>query len=344
MGMGETMERITLTQYLLEQQRDRNVITADLRLLIEVVARAVRAISVNVGKANISSTIGAGYGSDDEVPPHTEPIHQVANEILLMSNEWGGHLAAMASDTMSEPYVIPNRYPKGEYLLVFNPLDATNNLEYNVSVGTIFSVLHCPEGQTPDTKAFLQPGARQHAAGYALYGPQTLLVLTVGAGVVGFTLDREFGTWFLTQRDMQIPAETKEFAINHSNARLWDAPIKRYIDELLAGKDGPRGKDFNMRWVASMVADMHRLITRGGVFIYPKDKRDPTKPGRLRLLYEASPMAMIVEQAGGMASTGTGRILDVQPDALDQRIPVVMGSRSEVERLVRYYEEMAPAN
>ncbi|MCX9156628.1 class 1 fructose-bisphosphatase [Niveibacterium sp. 24ML] len=333
------MERVTLTQYLLEQQREHQVITGDLRLLIEVVARALRAISVNVGKANIPQTVGSGYGHEADPPAPADPIHQVANEILLMSNEWGGHLAAMASDTMTEPYLIPNRYPKGEYLLVFNPLDATNNLEYNVSVGTIFSVLHCPEGQAPDTEAFLQPGAKQHAAGYALYGPQTLLVLTVGSGVVCFTLDREFGTWFLTQRNMQIPADTKEFAINHSNKRLWDAPITRYIDELLAGKDGPRGKDFNMRWVASMVADMHRLITRGGIFIYPKDKRDPSKPGRLRLLYEANPMAMIVEQAGGVASTGTGRILDVKPGALDQRTPVVMGSRNEVERLVSYYRE-----
>ncbi|GAA5180511.1 class 1 fructose-bisphosphatase [Niveibacterium umoris] len=332
------MRRVTLTQYLIEQQREHQRIPVNLRLQIEVVARAVKAISVNVGKGAIAGVLGEA-GTDNVQGEAQKQLDVVANEILLLSNEWGGHLAAMASEEMPLPYAIPNRYPKGEYLLLFDPLDGSSNIDVNISVGTIFSVLRCPEGAEADERAFLQPGTQQVAAGYALYGPQTLLVLTVGDGVVGFTLDREFGTWVLTNPDMRIPEDTREYAINASNARFWDPAIRRYIGELVAGKEGPRGKDFNMRWVASMVADVHRLLTRGGIFMYPRDKRDPSKPGRLRLMYEANPMSMIVEQAGGAASTGYQRILDVQPEQLHQRIPVVLGSRNEVERVAQYYAE-----
>jgi len=332
------MRRVTLTQYLIEQQREHQQIPVNLRLQIEVVARAVKAISVNVGKGAIAGVLGEA-GTDNIQGEAQKQLDVVANEILLLSNEWGGHLAAMASEEMPLPYPIPNRYPKGEYLLLFDPLDGSSNIDVNISVGTIFSVLRCPEGAEADENAFLQPGTQQVAAGYALYGPQTLLVLTVGAGVVGFTLDREFGAWVLTNPDMRIPEDTREYAINASNARFWDPAIQRYIDELVAGKEGPRGKDFNMRWVASMVADVHRLLTRGGIFMYPRDKRDPSKPGRLRLMYEANPMSMIVEQAGGAASTGYQRILEVQPEHLHQRVPVVLGSRNEVARVVRYYAE-----
>lgn len=332
------MRRVTLTQYLIEQQREHQQIPVNLRLQIEVVARAVKAISVNVGKGAIAGVLGE-VGTDNVQGEAQKQLDVVANEILLLSNEWGGHLAAMASEEMPTPYAIPNRYPKGEYLLLFDPLDGSSNIDVNISVGTIFSVLRCPDGSEADESAFLQPGTQQVAAGYALYGPQTLLVLTVGAGVAAFTLDREFGTWVLTNPDMRIPDDTREYAINASNARFWDPAIQRYVDELTAGKEGPRGKDFNMRWVASMVADVHRLLTRGGIFMYPRDKRDPSKPGRLRLLYEANPMAMIVEQAGGAASTGYRRILEVQPEQLHQRVPVVLGSRNEVERVASYYAE-----
>jgi len=266
----------------------------------------------------------------------------LSNEILLEANEWGGHLAALASEEMDDPHPIPHRYPKGEYLLVFDPLDGSSNIDVNISVGTIFSVLRCPNGvKEPDEKAFLQPGTSQVAAGYAIYGSSTMFVLTLGNGVHAFTLDRELGSFVLTGSDLTIPAETREFAINMSNMRHWQAPMRRYIEELLAGKTGPRGADFNMRWVASMVADVHRILTRGGIFIYPRDLKDAGKPGKLRLMYEANPMALIVEQAGGAATTGLTRILDVQPESLHQRVPVFLGSKNEVERVTRYHGEAA---
>ncbi len=332
------MDRITLTQYLLEQQRREDGISADLRLVVELVSRSLRTISIHVGKIALAD--GAQRTGDPATgSPTSAEIVNAANEIILSDNEWSGHLSAMASAELAGPHPIPHRYPRGKHLLVFNPLDTEANIDVNISVGSIFSVLRVPDGvPNSSEQAFLQPGVEQLAAGYALYGPQTLLVLTVGNGVVGFTLDREFGSWIMTQPDMRIPSRTREFAINSSNARVWDAPIKRYIDELLAGRDGPRGEDFNMRWVASMVADVHRLLTRGGIFVYPRDKRDPSKPGRLRVLFEANPMAMIVEQAGGLASTGAERILDLVPESMGQRIPVILGSSEEVERLVNYHE------
>ena len=246
----------------------------------------------------------------------------------------------MASEEMDHPYTIPHRYPKGEFLLLFDPLDGSSNIDVNVSIGTIFSVLRLPEGVgEPQEAHFLQPGTKQVAAGYAVYGPSTLLVLTVGDGVACFTLDKEIGSWWLTTERMQVPEQTREFAINASNARHWQAPVKRYVDELLAGRDGPRGVDFNMRWVASMVADVHRVLCRGGIFMYPRDNRDPDKPGKLRLLYEANPMSFLVEQAGGAATNGTQRIMDVVPSTLHERVAVILGSKSEVERVTAYHRE-----
>jgi fructose-1,6-bisphosphatase I len=246
----------------------------------------------------------------------------------------------MASEEMEGPYQIPGHYPKGKYLLVFDPLDGSSNIDVNVSIGTIFSVLQCPDGVTePGDEHFLQPGSAQVCAGYTLYGPSTMLVLTIGRGTHGCTLDREQGSFVLTRRDMQVPAETQEFAINVSNQRHWHPPMQRYIQDLLDGKLGPRGKDFNMRWVASMVAEVHRIMTRGGIFIYPADRKDPAKPGRLRLMYEANPMAFLIEQAGGMATTGRSRMLDLVPEQLHQRVPVFLGSRNEVEIATRYHLE-----
>ena len=249
----------------------------------------------------------------------------------------------MASEEMDTIYQVPNRYPRGEYLLLFDPLDGSSNIDVNVSIGTIFSVLVKPEGPQVAEQDFLQAGRQQVAAGYCVYGPQTTLVLTVGHGVAMFTLDREQGSFVLTQEDVQIPADTKEFAINMSNMRHWDAPTRRYIDECLQGSEGPRGKDFNMRWIASMVADVHRILTRGGVFMYPWDKREPGKPGKLRLMYEANPMAWLVEQAGGAATNGHQRILDIAPEQLHQRVSVVLGSKNEVERVTAYYAQDAKA-
>ena len=331
------MRRVTLTQYLIEQQRHYGKVSPELRLLIEVIARACKAISHAVSKGPLAG-IGDAVGLDNVQGEAQKKLDVIANEVLVEANEWGGQLAAMVSEEMAEPYQIPNRYPKGEFLLLYDPLDGSSNLDVNIAVGTIFSVLRCPGGCTDfDAKAFLQRGSQQVAAGFAVYGAATILVLTVGNGVVGFTLDRELGSFVLTDERIVIPDDTQEFAINASNARNWEAPVKRYIDECLVGQSGPRGKDFNMRWVASMVADVYRILCRGGIFMYPKDSKH--KEGRLRIMYEANPMSFIVEQAGGAATDGRQRILDIQPTALHQRIGVVLGSKNEVERVTRYHVE-----
>ncbi|BDD93385.1 class 1 fructose-bisphosphatase [Pandoraea cepalis] len=333
------MRRKTLTQYLIEQQREFDNIPAELRLLIEVVARACKSISHAVSKGALGGVLGSA-GSENVQGEVQKKLDVISNEIMLEANEWGGHLAAMASEEMEDVFHIPNRYPQGEYLLMFDPLDGSSNIDVNVSIGTIFSVLRCPDGVTdPTEKDFLQPGTQQVAAGYAVYGPQTVLVLTTGHGVNCFTLDREMGSWVLTQEGMRIPEDTKEFAINMSNERHWHAPVQRYINELLQGKEGVRGKDFNMRWIASMVADVHRILTRGGVFMYPADKRDPDKPGKLRIMYEANPMSFLVEQAGGAATNGVQRILEIQPQKLHERVAVFLGSKHEVERVTGYHLE-----
>ncbi|ANN67731.1 class 1 fructose-bisphosphatase [Bordetella bronchialis] len=335
------MKRKTLTQYLVEQQRQAQAVGPEVRLLIEVVARACKAISHAVSKGALGGVLGS-LDSENVQGEVQKKLDVMSNEVLLEANEWGGHLAAMASEEMETIHLIPNRYPKGEYLLLFDPLDGSSNIDVNVSIGTIFSVLHAPHdtpGQPVTEKDFLQAGNKQVAAGYAVYGPQSMLVLTVGNGVVGFTLDREMGSWVLTHENMRIPEDTKEFAINMSNMRHWAPPVKRYIDDCLAGKTGPRGKDFNMRWVASMVADVHRILTRGGIFMYPWDAREPSKPGKLRLMYEANPMSFIVEQAGGASINGQQRILDIEPKQLHERVSVILGSRNEVETVARYHRE-----
>ena len=332
--------RISLTRYLVEKQRLDDHIPGQLRLLLEVVARACKTISHAVNKGALGGVLGSA-GSENVQGEVQKKLDIIANEVLIEANEWGGHLAAMASEEMNNIYLIPNRYPRGEYLLLMDPLDGSSNIDVNVSIGTIFSVLRMPEGDRGvEENDFLQPGKCQVAAGYCVYGPQTTLVLTVGDGVAMFTLDREMGSFVLTQDAVQIPADTREFAINMSNMRHWDAPVKRYIDECLAGKDGPRAKDFNMRWVASMVADVHRILTRGGIFLYPWDQREPKKPGKLRLMYEANPMGWIVEQAGGAATNGRQRILDIQPGQLHERVSVILGSKNEVERVTSYHSTL----
>jgi fructose-1,6-bisphosphatase I len=333
------MRRTTLTQFLVEQQRSARAIKPELRLLIEVVARACKAIAVNVGKGALAGMHGSA-GTENVQGEVQKKLDVISNEILMEANEWGGHLAGMASEEMETIHEIPNRYPRGEYLLLFDPLDGSSNIDVNVSIGTIFSVLktHDELGHVNE-ESFLLPGTSQVAAGYAVYGPTTLFVLTVGTGVHCFTLDREMGSWVLTQSNMKIPADTQEFAINMSNMRHWEPPVRKYIDELLQGEEGPRGKNFNMRWVASMVADVHRILTRGGIFMYPRDARTPDIPGKLRLMYEANPMSMIVEQAGGAATNGHQRILDVKPNKLHERVSVILGSKNEVERVTSYHAE-----
>jgi fructose-1,6-bisphosphatase I len=333
--------RVSLTQYLVEQQREHGRIPGQLRLLIEVVARACKRIAISVNKGALGDVLGSA-NTENVQGEVQKKLDIIANEVLIEANEWGGALAAMASEEMDSIHVVPNRYPQGEYLLLFDPLDGSSNIDVNVSIGTIFSVLRkVGHHHGVSEEDFLQSGKAQAAAGYCIYGPQTTLVLTVGDGVAMFTLDREQGSWVLTGENLQIPADTREFAINMSNKRHWAEPVTRYIDECLEGKDGPRGKDFNMRWVASMVADVHRILTRGGVFMYPWDKREPDKPGKLRLMYEANPMAFIVEQAGGAATNGLQRIMELQPSKLHERVSVVLGSKNEVERVTAYHREAA---
>ena len=330
------MKRVTLTQYLVEQQRKKGAVSAELRLLIEVVARACKQIGNAVSKGALGEILG-GAGTDNIQGEAQKKLDVIAHAVLVEANEWGGHLAAIASEEMEHPHQIPSRYPRGEFLLLMDPLDGSSNIDVNVSIGTIFSVLRCPEGQEPNEKAFLQRGSKQVAAGFAVYGPQTQLVLTVGNGVAAFTLDKELGSFVLTNPAIILSPDTAEFAINMSNQRNWEPPIRRYIDECLAGKTGSRGKDFNMRWVASMVADVFRILSRGGIFMYPQDAKH-TK-GRLRLMYEANPMAFIVEQAGGAATNGRQRILDIDPTELHERVGVVLGSKNEVELVTRYHTE-----
>ena len=336
-------QKISLTRYLVEQQRVDGHIPPELRLLLEVVARACKSISqaVNKGALGGESSILGTAGSENVQGEIQKKLDIIANEVLIEANEWGGHLAAMASEEMDSIYVVPNRYPKGEYLLLFDPLDGSSNIDVNVSIGTIFSVLKKHEGDAGVVEGdFLQAGNKQVAAGYCVYGPQTTLVLTVGDGVAMFTLDREQGSFVLTAENIKIPADTQEFAINMSNMRHWDEPVKRYIDECLQGTEGPRGKNFNMRWIASMVADVHRILTRGGVFLYPWDKREPEKAGKLRLMYEANPMSWLVEQAGGAATNGKQRILDIEPTKLHERVSVMLGSKNEVERVTAYHSTL----
>jgi fructose-1,6-bisphosphatase I len=331
------MNRISLTQYLVEKERTDRPIPAHLRLLLEVVARACKRISYQVGKGALSGVLGEA-GTDNIQGESQKKLDVIANETLLEANLWGGALAAMASEEMEHPFVIPGEYPQGDFLLLFDPLDGSSNIDVNVSIGTIFSVLRVPpQTRKVQESDFLQRGRNQVAAGYAVYGPSTVLVLTVGDGVCCFTLDKETGSWWLTEDNIQIPAQTKEFAINASNSRHWEAPVQRYINEMLQGKEGPRGKDFNMRWVASMVADVHRIMTRGGVFTYPRDQREPEKAGKLRLMYEANPMSFLIEQAGGASTNGYQRIMDMMPTQLHERVAVFLGSKAEVELVTQYH-------
>ncbi len=344
-------KRFTLTQYLIEERRRFPSASGDFNALILDVALACKAIARAVAFGELGGMLGnhdADVGGSINVQGETQKkLDVISNQYFTRLTEWGGHLAGMASEEMEEPYQIPAQQPRGKYLLVFDPLDGSSNIDVNVSVGSIFSILRAPQdvidsGRDVVEADFFQPGAQQAAAGYALYGPTTMLVLSVGNGVVGFTLDPNLGEFMLTHPQIQVPADTQEFAINASNSRFWEAPVKRYVDECLAGKPGPRGKDFNMRWIASMVAEAHRILMRGGVFLYPRDTKDPSKPGRLRLLYEANPIGFIMEQAGGRASTGRQPVLGVAPGALHQRIGLVFGSRNEVERIERYHAEPVP--
>ncbi len=332
--------RMTFSRFIIEDQRHRGGADTDLTALLNDVQTACKFIANAVARGALhrpadTEKPAPGVNVHGEVQ---KPLDVIANEIMLRTCEYGGKLCGMVSEEMEEPYRIPPDAPRGRYLLVFDPLDGSSNLDVNLTVGTIFSILMAPEGvEEPEVEHFLQPGTRQVAAGFALYGPADMIVATFGRGVHGFTLDREIGAYTLTHPDMRIPERACEFAINSSNMRFWEVPVRFYVEECIEGASGPRAEDFNMRWIASLVAEVYRILIRGGVFLYPRDARPTHRPGRLRLLYEANPIAMLVEQAGGAASTGRQRILDIQPGALHQRVPVILGSKAEVERLVAYH-------
>jgi fructose-1,6-bisphosphatase len=339
MTHGADLTATTLTRFLIEEQRRHNHDGDGCTALINDVRLACKRIATLIGKGALAHALGDAGTRNVQGESQTK-LDVLANDIFVRTNEWGGQLAGLLSEEMEHAYAIPSRFPRGRYLLLFDPLDGSSNIDVNVSVGSIFSVLRCPDGVVePSASDFLQPGTAQVCAGYAIYGPSTMLVLTTGRGVNGFTLDREIGEFMLTHANLRIAEEATEFAINASNWRHWEPAIKRYVGECLAGKTGPRGLDFNMRWIASLVAEAHRILMRGGVFMYPRDRKDPAKPGRLRLLYEANPIAFIVEQAGGRASTGYERITEIVPESAHQRISFVFGARSEVERIERYHRD-----
>jgi fructose-1,6-bisphosphatase I len=331
----------TLTNYIIETQRGIAGATGEFTGLLNDISVACKKISDLVNKGNLVGVLGVA-GTENVQGEEQKKLDVISNEIFIEALENNGHVAALASEEMDDVYNLPAGNKRGRYLVCFDPLDGSSNIDINVSVGTIFSILRAPEGkQTLSADDFLQTGTTQVAAGYCLYGPSTMMVLTTGQGVNMFTLDRDFGEFLLTHKDVRVPEDTQEFAINMSNMRHWEPPMKRYIEECLAGKTGPREKDFNMRWVASMVAEVHRILSRGGLFTYPIDEkiRSGGKEGKLRLMYEANPMGMIVEQAGGGASTGRGRILELDPKELHQRVPVVLGSKNEVDIINRYHSD-----
>lgn len=317
--------RKTLAQFLIEERRRFPAATGGLNSLLLTLALACKAVSSHVGRG----TLGEAVDGDG------------AAAIFRRCLETGGHAAALAcGDTVT-------RCEGGEssqYLVAFDALDGASNADVNAPVGSLFSVLRAPEGVAPAAigdEAFLQAGGRQVAAGYAIYGPATMLVLTVGNGTHGFTLERTIGEFLLTHPNLRIPEATLEFAIDASNSRFWEAPVQRYVAECLEGAAGVRARDFNMRWIASLVAEVHRILLRGGVFLDPREKRGPATTGPMRLLYDVNPVGLLVEQAWGRCSTGRARALEIAPRALQERIGFVFGSREEVERIERYHAEDA---
>ena len=329
--------RTTLSKFLIQQLKGAPE-QSDLAALLVDIAAAVKAISSMTAKGELGGVLGSLETTNvqGEIQKNLDVL---SDRAFINTFSMGGLIAGIASEENEDPIGIDPQEGSGRFLAIFDPLDGSSNIDVNVSVGSIFSVLRAPEGRAPRTEDYLRSGRHQLAAGYAIYGPSTMFVLTVGKGTHGFTLDREVGNFILTHPHMRVPEDTSEFAINASNERFWEPPVHRYVTECKNGRTDVRGRDFNMRWIASMVADIHRILIRGGVFMYPRDTKDPSKSGRLRLMYEANPMSLVIEQAGGIGSTGRQRILEIEPDHIHQRVPVIIGSRHEVERLERYHQE-----
>jgi len=318
----------TLTRYTIEEQHRYPNASGEFSALLNVIATAAKIMTNHVTRGSI---IGDANSSV------YRQLDALCHDVLVNETQWAGQLSGILSEGSREVIRISNGYRRGNYLLVLDPLDGSSNIDVNMPVGSIFSVLRAPEGNgEPQDADFLQPGTEQVAAGFTLFGPATMLVLTTGNGVDGFTLDREIGAFVLTHPKLRIPLDCTGFSINASKGRFWEPPVRRYVDECLQGSSGPRGRDFNMRWAASLVADTFHILTRGGIYLYPADTRD-TEPGRVALLYGGNPIAFLIEQAGGKATTGHERVLDLRPSRLHQRIPIVFGSRNEVERIETYH-------
>lgn len=331
------MALMTLHQYLAREERT-NGVPAELSKLILSLADACKCIRSKVTQGALAGVLGLA-GTENVQGEDQKKLDVLSNEIMCEANAPCGMLSGFASEEMTEVMQVPEEYPVGPYLILFDPLDGSSNIDINAPIGTIFSVLPCPGGAKRGVTAedFLQPGVNQVAAGYAMYSTQTQLVFTLGHGVAAFTYDPSAGEYYLTRENVTVAPDTKEFAINCSNMRHWQAPVKQYVDELLAGETGPRGKNFNMRWVAAMIAEIHRIMNRGGIFMYPRDNRDPARPGKLRLMYEANPMSFLMEQAGGKATNGLERILEIQPEKVHQRVAVFMGAANEVDYVTKLH-------
>lgn len=336
--MANTMKKTALTAFLDQHLQGEHAVA--LKAMLADIAKACKQIAIAIDSGALAGNMGS-LASENVQGEVQKALDVITNDIFVEASQQSGYVAGMVSEEVDHFIEVSEKHKQyGQYLMCFDPLDGSSNVNVNISVGTIFSILKSPS-KTPELADFLQPGTAQLCAGYVMYGSSTMLVLTVGDGVNGFTLERESGEFYLTHPNMQIPKDTDEFAINMSNYRFWQAPMQRYIDECLQGQEGSRKKDFNMRWVASMVAEVHRILTRGGVFMYPIDEKIRTKGGKLRLMYEANPMSFIVEQAGGAATTGLKRILEVKPSGIHQRVPVMMGSLNEVERIASYHAKKA---
>lgn len=323
------MAYLTLSQFL-EQQTGN--LTPELAKVIDTIANTCKTIDQALQKGALAGVLGSAENENVQ-GEEQKKLDVISNDYLIDALKIHPHVGGLASEELDD---FTPAQENGEYLVLFDPLDGSSNIDINMCVGTIFSILPAKNAVTQSAD-FMQAGNQQVAAGYVLYGPSTMMALTVGAGTVFFTFDPETQQFLLTSENIQVAADTKEYAINSSNQRHWENPVKRYIEELLAGKTGPREKDFNMRWVACMVGDIHRILCRSGIFMYPYDLKDPKKAGRLRLMYEANPMSMLIEQAGGASTTGRVRILDIQPTDLHQRVPVIIGSKNEVNLVTGYH-------
>jgi fructose-1,6-bisphosphatase I len=331
--------RTTYSKFVIEDlRRQGSQHDPELAALLNEMQRAGKLISAAVSRGALDAA-GAMVTTSVQVagaPP--EKLDQVANQILIGATEWGGQLCGILSGAMDAPYAIPKEYPRGRYLLLLDPMEGADNLDVGLPVGTFFSVLRAPEGVTDALpEHFLQPGRQQVAAGYVLFGPAGMMVITTGAGVHGFTLDREAGAYTLTHPNMRIPERACDLAVDTANEAHWEDPVRRYVAECTAGAAGPRGEAYSMRWVDSLVVALHRILVRGGVCMIPRDVRAHGKSGHTHLLYEANPVAMLVEQAGGAASTCRAPVLDVVPESIHQKTPLVFGCKRDVDLIERYH-------